>query len=244
MEWLRPGWCPRVVAFDIDGTLTDENKRLDMHAVEALRRLEDAGIPVILATGNVRAITYGLWRFIGLSGPMCCENGGVLWHPDWDEPLVRASGDEAKSAAEWLESQHAEIDAKGIQTNAWRESEWCLFADEDLDVVTSSIEASDWSNLDVVRTGFAIHLMEPHLSKGSGLELILKRMGLDASDLLSVGDAPNDLSMFAMSGWSVAVGTPFADVRDAADVVSPYPNSATIAPLVDAILAVQSAQEL
>ena len=143
---------------------------------------------------------------------------GIL---DWDEPLVRASGDEAKSAAEWLESQHSDIDAKGIQTNAWRESEWCLFADEDLEVVTSSIEESDWSNLDVVRTGFAIHLMEPHLSKGSGLELILKRMGLDASDLLSVGDAPNDLSMFAMSGWSVAVGTPFADVRDAADVVSP-----------------------
>ena len=86
--------------------------------------------------------------------------------------------------------------------------------------------------------------MEPHLSKGSGLEMILQRMGIEASELLSVGDAPNDLSMFAMSGWSVAVGTPFADVRDAADVVSPYPNSATIAPLVDAILAVHSAQEL
>ena len=33
-------------------------------------------------------------------------------------------------------------------------------------------------------------------------------------------------------------------IRAAADVVSPYPNSATIAPLVDAILAVHSAQEL
>ena len=175
---------------------------------------------------------------------MCCENGGVLWHPDWDEPLVRASGDEAKKAAQWLESLHSEIDARGIQTNAWRESEWCLFADEDLELVTSSIEGSDWSNLDVIRTGFAIHLMEPHLSKGSGLELILKRMGFQASDLLSVGDAPNDLTMFAMSGWSVSVGTPFTEVRAAADVVSPYPNSATIAPLVDAILAVHSAQEL
>ena len=175
---------------------------------------------------------------------MCCENGGVLWHPSWDEPLVRASGTEAKNAAEWLAEQHPEIDSNGIQTNAWRESEWCLFADEDLDVVTSSIEASEWSNLDVVRTGFAIHLMEPHLSKGSGLEMILKRMDLQPSDLLSVGDAPNDLSMFAMSNWSIAVGTPFSDVRAAADVVSPYPNSATIAPLVDAILAVHSAQEL
>ena len=70
MEWLPPGWCPKVVAFDIDGTLTDENKLLDMHAVEALRRLETAGITVVLATGNVRAITYGLWRFIGLKGPI------------------------------------------------------------------------------------------------------------------------------------------------------------------------------
>ena len=215
-----------------------------MHAVEALRRLEDAGIPVILATGNVRAITYGLWRFIGLSGPMCCENGGVLWHPEWDGPIVRASGTEAKNAAQWLASQHTEIDSNGIQTNAWRESEWCLFADEDLKLVTTSIEESDWSNLDVVRTGFAIHLMEPHLSKGSGLEIILERMGMDASELLAVGDAPNDLTMFAMANWSVSVGTPFEDVRAAADVVSPYPNSATIAPLVDAILAVHSAQQL
>ena len=57
MEWLPPGWCPKVVAFDIDVTLTDENKLLDMHAFEALRRLEAAGITVVLATGNVRAIT-------------------------------------------------------------------------------------------------------------------------------------------------------------------------------------------
>ena len=244
MEWLPPGWCPKVVAFDIDGTLTDENKLLDMHAVEALRRLETAGITVVLATGNVRAITYGLWRFIGLKGPICCENGGVLWHPSWPEPIVRASGQEAKQAAQWLAEEHQDIDPNGITTNAWRESEWCLFADEDLETVTSSISQSEWKHLDVVRTGFAIHLMEPHLSKGSGLTVLLEKMGWSAKDLLCVGDAPNDLSMFEMAGWSVSVGTPFDDVRAAADVVSPYPNSATIAPLVDAILAVHSAQGL
>lgn len=244
MEWLPPGWCPKVVAFDIDGTLTDENKLLDMNAVEALRRLEAAGITVVLATGNVRAITYGLWRFIGLTGPICCENGGVLWHPSWPSPIVRASGQEAKQAAQWLAQEHLDIDPNGITTNAWRESEWCLFADEDLEAVTSSISQSEWKHLDVVRTGFAIHLMEPHLSKGSGLTMLLEKMGWSAQDLLCVGDAPNDLSMFEMAGWSVSVGTPFADVRAAADVVSPYPNSATIAPLVDAILAVHSAQGL
>ena len=59
--------------------------------------LEDAGIPVILATGNVRAITYGLWRFLKLTGPICCENGGVLWHPTFGDPIFQADGAEAKA---------------------------------------------------------------------------------------------------------------------------------------------------
>ena len=68
MQWLPDDLRPKVVAVDIDGTLTDENKRLNTDAVLALRRLEGAGIPVILATGNGRAITYRLWRFLELSG--------------------------------------------------------------------------------------------------------------------------------------------------------------------------------
>ena len=57
------------------------------------------------------------------------------------------------------------LDPNGIQTNCWRESEWCLFPDEDLATVERNIASSEWSHLSVVRTGFAIHLMEPHLSK-------------------------------------------------------------------------------
>ena len=177
MQWLPTGWRPKVVAVDIDGTLTDGMKQLDTGAVEALRRLEAAGIPVVLATGNVRAITYGLWRFLKLSGPICCENGGVLWHKSWGEPIVRADGSEAKRAAEWLGEKMEGLDPNGIQTNCWRESDWCLFPDEDLATVEMNIASSEWSHLSVVRTGFAIHLMEPHLSKGTGLEVMFKKMG-------------------------------------------------------------------
>ena len=78
--------------------------------------------------------------------------------------------------------------------------------------------------------------MEPQLSKGSGLQIILKHMGLSADDLLCVGDAPNDLSMFEIAHWSIAVGGAFAYVAEAADVVSPHMHGETIQPLVDAIL--------
>ena len=236
MEWLPDGWTPKVVVIDIDGTITDEKKFLSTSAVQALRRLEANGIPVVLATGNVRPVAYGLWRFIGLSGPMCCENGGVLWHPTWNEPIVRASGEEARQAGRWLAEQIDGLDHQGIATNRWRESEWCLFPTEDLDAIEAALARSKWGHLSVIRTGFAIHLMEPHLSKGAGLKMLFERMGWALEDALCVGDAPNDLSMFDVIAWSVAVGGAFKPVREAADVVSPFPHGDTFEPLVEAIL--------
>ena len=237
MAWLPDGWTPKVVVIDIDGTITDEKKHLSTSAVHALRRLEANGIPVVLATGNVRPVAYGLWRFIGLSGPMCCENGGVLWHPSWGEPVVRASGEEARRAGFWLAEQIDGLDPQGIATNRWRESEWCLFPNEDLEAVKATLAESEWSHLSVVRTGFAIHLMEPHLSKGEGLKVLFERMGWSLEDALCVGDAPNDLSMFDVIAWSVAVGGAFEPVQHAADVVSPLAHGDTFEPLVEAILA-------
>jgi len=235
MQWIPTGWVPKAVAVDIDGTITDSNKAIHLGAIAALRRLEDAGIAVILATGNIRAITYGLWRFIGATGPMVCENGGVVWHPDWGEPIVRADGARARSAGQMLEDKLG-IDSRGITTNDWRESEWCLFPDENISKITKLISESQYADLSVVKTGFAIHLMEPHLSKGEGLAIALDKMQIRPDEVLAIGDAPNDISMFEIVGHSVAVGGCFEELAAVAKVISPYPHGETIAPLVDAIL--------
>ena len=88
----------------------------------------------------------------------------------------------------------------------------------------------------MVKTGFAIHLMEPHLSKGEGLKVALQNMGISPDDILAVGDAPNDIPMFELVGHSVAVGGCFNSLAEVASVVSPYPHGDTFKPLVDAIL--------
>jgi hydroxymethylpyrimidine pyrophosphatase-like HAD family hydrolase len=61
-------------------------------------------------------------------------------------------------------------------------------------------------------------------------------MGWSFDDMLCVGDAPNDLSMFEKARWSVAVKGAFDSVLQAADVCSPHPHGDTFAPLVEAIL--------
>ncbi len=235
MQWIPTGWKPKAVAVDIDGTITDSNKEIHLGAIDSLRRLEDAGITVILSTGNVRAVTYGLWRFLGVSGPMVCENGGVVWHPSWGQPIVRAEGARARAAGQMLEDKLG-LDSKGITTNVWRESEWCLFPDEDLAAINELISKSEYSDLLVVKTGFAIHLMEPHLSKAEGLLIALDKIGIKPEEVLAIGDAPNDISMFELVGHSVAVGGCFEELAAVAKVISPYPHGETFTPLVDAIL--------
>jgi hydroxymethylpyrimidine pyrophosphatase-like HAD family hydrolase len=76
---IDPAASFRAVVTDVDGTLTDSSRRLDPVAISYLRRVEDAGYPVLLATGNVLPIALALYRALGLSGPIVAENGGMLY---------------------------------------------------------------------------------------------------------------------------------------------------------------------
>jgi hydroxymethylpyrimidine pyrophosphatase-like HAD family hydrolase len=61
-------------------------------------------------------------------------------------------------------------------------------------------------------------------------------MQIRPDEVLAIGDAPNDISMFELVGHSVAVGGCFEELAAVAKVISPYQHGETIAPLVDAIL--------
>ena len=102
---------------------------------------------------------------------------------------------------------------------------------KNLDAVSEWVSNSKYSDLTVVKTGFAIHLMEPNLSKGEGLAVALEKMQISPDDVLAVGDAPNDISMFEYLGRSVAVGGCFQELADVADVVSPHMHGDTSLPL-------------
>jgi hydroxymethylpyrimidine pyrophosphatase-like HAD family hydrolase len=57
------------------------------------------------------------------------------------------------------------------------------------------------------------------VSKAHGLKLVAKRLGVDSSGVLAVGDGRNDLEMFAWAGRAVAMGQAPPEVVKAADQV-------------------------
>lgn len=237
MGLLPEDWRPKLIVCDIDGTLTDRDQRLHAPLIEAFRRIEAAGIPVAMATGNVRPTVWTLARHLKLTGPLICENGGLIW--DWQgsgEMVHLADGTRAREAAVWLAERIPGLDPVGITSNVWRETEWCLWNREDDAAITAALAESEWSDLAVVRTGFAIHLFEPGLDKGAGLREALRMTGIDAADVLAVGDAANDVPLFEAAGFSVAVGGAFQAAIDAADVQSDLLHGAAVVGLIGEIL--------
>jgi hydroxymethylpyrimidine pyrophosphatase-like HAD family hydrolase len=58
------------------------------------------------------------------------------------------------------------------------------------------------------------------VSKASGLEWVCRDLGVDAADVLAIGDGRNDIEMLTWAGRGVAMGQGPQVVRDAADHVT------------------------
>ena len=58
------------------------------------------------------------------------------------------------------------------------------------------------------------------VSKASGLELVARELGIDAPDVLAIGDGRNDIEMLRWAGRGVAMGQAIEEVQAAADAVT------------------------
>ncbi len=208
----------RVVVTDVDGTLTDADRRLDPRAVEVVRALEARGIPVALATGNVLPIALALWRSLGLSGPIVAENGGILYHQNQDgADVVERLTDRRLALAAFRKLKAAGLPVRRLFTDRWRESEVAL--EPNVSVAAVRRELGD-GGVEVESTGYALHLMETGGGKLPALERALSYRGLTPADCVILGDGDNDVAMLRAAGFGVSFASASARARRAARYVT------------------------
>jgi len=147
----RPGEV-KAVAVDVDGTLTDDSRRVGLDAVAALRKVEDSGVHVMLASGNVLPIAYALSTYLGFKGPVIAENGGLVCY----EQKVYMQGDPRKPKAAYRHLL-TKMDAPRLFTDKWRVTEIGLRPVVKLAAVKRAVKGFD---VDVLTSGYAIHIMQ------------------------------------------------------------------------------------
>jgi Cof subfamily protein (haloacid dehalogenase superfamily) len=72
----------RLVIADVDGTLVTNDKLLTPRAIDAVKRLRDAGIAFSITSGRPPLGMKMLIAPLGLTEPIAAFNGGIFVHPD------------------------------------------------------------------------------------------------------------------------------------------------------------------
>ena len=203
----------KAVVIDIDGTLTDEQRRLDLRAAAAIRELT---VPVILASGNVLGFMKCAVKLIGTSDIMIAENGGVV-SMGFDGP-VHVSGDKAR-CQEVFEILGEHFDLEELDGSD-RRSDVALRRNFDINAARQLLVDRSIRGIELVDTGFAVHIKTVDVNKGTALVSVAEMMGLDTGDFVAIGDSVNDIEMIRAAGLGVAVGNAHPALKDAADMVT------------------------
>ncbi|NYT06118.1 MAG: phosphoglycolate phosphatase [Methanomicrobiales archaeon] len=215
---LPPSRTPSALICDIDGTITDERRRINTDAIAAIRTLVDAGVPVVLASGNTICSMDILCKMIGTDGTIIAENGGVYRVSFQGVPRICGDQKLCWEAFHILESHFAEQGRTlDLYSPDYRVADVAFARTVDIAEVRAVLRAFPVRILD---TSFAIHLQSPGVNKGSAFLHLAAEMGIEPADFVAVGDSENDAEMLGSAGMSAAVANGHQVTKDAADIVT------------------------
>ncbi len=191
----------KLLAIDIDGTLTEKDGRINLDATFLLRKLQEDGLQVVLATGRSVFETYTLSKFLGFAKFGISENGGVVF---FNEPTkIKIFGDYADSllAYEFLSKN---IEKININQRMPRLTEILLERNFDIDAANRILKENGYK-AKILDSGVAYHLSSVNVNKGVALKYVAEKMNLKKEEIASIGDSEVDEPMFAESGFSFLV---------------------------------------
>lgn len=211
----------KAVVVDVDGTITYADRSIDCRAVAALRSLH---VPVVIATGNVLCVARTVAKLLGTRDILIAENGGVV-----ECRRVESDTSHMKECLEAFEVLKKHFSLERLEPEN-RITEIGLRRNFDVEEARKIL--SNDAMVDIVDTGFAIHIKSKKVNKGTGLKRIAKMMGLDARDFVAFGDSPNDIEMLETAGLGVAVGNAHPDLKKVAGMVTKGEHGAGVAEAV------------
>lgn len=210
----------KALVTDVDGTITDRRRRINTGAIEVIRTLVDAGVAVVLASGNTVCFMDGLSKMVGTDGTIIGENGGVYRRGFRGTLHIPGDLKVCQKAFAVLEDHFSR---KGVALELY--SAQYRFADvafaRNIDPDEARTVIRDHRlPVRVLDTGFAIHLQAAGVNKGMAMQELAREMGLFLDEIMAIGDSENDIDMLRAAGVGVAVANASEPVRLAADWVT------------------------
>jgi hypothetical protein len=202
----------KAIALDVDGTITDNSRKICVSAIEAIAQAEENGIPVMIVTGNILCAAKMLAIMLGTTGGLVSENGGVVEYKG--EKKLLGSIEECQRAFEYLKTKYP---VRKVEFSDERISEVAIERNIKEEIVKETLK--DF-NVEIYDTKFAIHLTDPSVDKGTSLEILAAYNGVKTEEIMAIGDSENDIEFLEVAGLKVAVNNADEELKDEADYIT------------------------
>jgi len=222
------------VAVDVAGTLTDERRRIFPEVIYALRRLEDAEIPVSIVTGNSFMAAYKLAQYFGLTGPIVAENGAVIYDPKLRKKVLVGNPEVSKKALDLINKK---LGLRPSFLNRYRDVDFIFEKNGKINVEQiRRICAENNLEVRVSDSKFLIHVCDKKVNKGIGLIEACKLRQISPSDVAAIGDSWIDLDMLKVVGLPIAVSNSPDELKRIAKIVTTKPDGLGVIEVVEEYL--------
>ncbi|KXB06848.1 hypothetical protein AKJ51_02680 [candidate division MSBL1 archaeon SCGC-AAA382A20] len=223
----------KVIALDIDGTITDSNRQLDVTSVEPIRRAVKSGITACLATGNILCHAQTTAALLGINGPLIAEDGGIVYDREAEKEYQLGDSKKAEKGVELLKKKLGNIQPTSYSNirRAERTIERTISADE-----ASKILRENNTGLEVVDSKFALHIREIGVNKGKALEKVSTILNYPLSEIAAIGDSENDVEMLRKAGLSFAPSNASQEAKEACDHVTEGSHGSGVKEAIEKIL--------
>lgn len=194
----------QLVAFDLDGTLADFNRPIQLETVQLLQQLQKEEVKLIFTSGKPISYIAGVVRQSGLENIIIIgDNGGRIWFGHEFPPSKTIMMEMTAAASEELEKVKkailTEFDKRvWIQPN---EVAFSLFGNDIeiqkvYDFCDQVFKKEQIKHLKNFKTGGALDVMPLNIDKGVALKLIQEELNIPLEDTAVIGDGQNDIPMF------------------------------------------------
>ncbi|WP_099223166.1 Cof-type HAD-IIB family hydrolase [Listeria costaricensis] len=236
----------KIVFFDIDGTLVNEEKEIPLSTVEAVKALQAKGIFVAIASGRAPFMLHEIAEklqidsFICYNGQYVVFEGKVIYENPLsqealdrlitttmknDHPLVFSAAEEMRvnlpdhpGVLEGMNSLKRGYPRVDAHFYRGREIYQCLlFCTEDFD----SFYAEAFPEYSFMRWhDVSVDVCPANGSKARGIRELIKQLGFKMEDTYAFGDGLNDIQMLQEVGTGIAMGNGRPELKKVADYIT------------------------
>ncbi|WP_156288445.1 HAD family hydrolase [Oceanobacillus salinisoli] len=253
----------RAIFIDMDGTLLTANNSISKRNAEAIYKIINQGIKVFLATGRQYEITAPYHQALGLQTPMICLNGasihdGRTGNPIQIKPIMldkerfhQFTGENPchvlihtsdglysnqmnEEMYEW--TREGRVPPRYIGNLRKANYKYALKYDIRTGSSNPSLSKCFTKEGDIIHWKDGFEIVAHGVSKWSAIKTLLRVYGIKQTEIVTIGDGPNDIQMLRHAGTGVAMANAAPKVKEAADFVTGHHEKDGLADFIEEYL--------